>query len=306
VKLESNSKKEFNLLTNFLNKRNIKYFSNYNMSKYASWQVGAVTPLIVYPKNLDEFVSLIKETKKRKIRFYLSGNGSNSLFVKLTETIIISTKKLNKIKFSQDGELIVECGASLGLVLNRTLKKGLIGFEFSTGIPGTIGGALITNAGANGGTISECLESVFFLKNNREIEIPKDALSFSYRQSSIKRKDIVTRAKFKLKLGDINKTRQNIKKYIKHRNATQPVGYPSAGSVFMNMDNAKAGRIIEDLGLKGFSIGGAKVSELHANYIINTGSAKIQDIKALIEKIQKISKTKEGILLSTEVKIINE
>ena len=181
-----------------------------------------------------------------------------------------------------------------------------MGFEFSTGIPGTIGGALITNAGANGGTISECLESVFFLKNNKEIEIQKDSLGFGYRKSSIRRKDIVTRAKFKLKLGDINKTKQNIKKYIKHRNDTQPVEYPSAGSVFMNMDNAKAGRIIEELGLKGLSIGGAKVSELHANYIINTGSAKIQDIKALIEKIQKISKTKEGILLSTEVKIINE
>jgi UDP-N-acetylmuramate dehydrogenase len=276
------------------------------MSKYASWRVGAVTPLIVYPKNLDEFVTLIKEAKKRKIRFYLSGFGSNSLFVKLSKTIIISTKKLNKIKFLEDGEVIVESGASLSLVLNKALKKGLVGFEFSTGIPGTIGGALITNAGANGGTISECLESVFFLKNNKEIEIQKDSLGFGYRKSSIKRKDIITRAKFKLKLGDINKTKQNIKKYTKHRNDTQPVEYPSAGSVFMNMDNAKAGRIIQDLGLKGLSIGGAKVSELHANYIINTGSAKIQDIKALIEKIQKISKTKKGILLSTEVKIINE
>ncbi|MBT3475788.1 UDP-N-acetylmuramate dehydrogenase [bacterium] len=300
------SKRKFNLFEDFLIERNIKHFSNYDMSQYASWRVGAVAPLIVYPKNLGEFINVIKEAKERKIKFYLSGNGSNCLFVKLSETIIISTKKLNRIKFLGEGRIVVESGASLNLVLNTSLKKGFVGFEFSTGIPGTIGGALITNAGANGGTISESLESVFFLKNNKEIEVQKNALTFGYRHSSIRRKDIVTKAKFKLTVGDTDESRRNIKKYIKHRNGTQPVKYPSAGSVFMNMDNAKAGKIIEDLGLKGLSIGGAKVSELHANYIINTGNAKIEDIKGLIEEIQEIAKTKEGILLSTEVKIINE
>ena len=303
---ELSSKKKFSFLIDFLISNDIKYFLNFNMGDYVSWRVGATTPIIIYPSSLKQLSSLIQEIHSLKIKFYLSGNGSNILFVKLSETIIISTKKMNKIHFHSNGSLTAESGAALNLVLSKSLKKGLVGFEFSTGIPGTVGGALITNAGANGGTISECLESVFFLKNNKEIEVPRDKMDFSYRYSSIKREDIITKAKFQLKEGDTAKARENIKKYIKHRNNTQPVEYPSAGSVFMNMDNAKAGRIIEDLGLKGLSIGGAKVSELHANYIINTGSAKIQDIKALIEKIQKISKTKEGILLSTEVKIINE
>jgi len=198
--LASNLKKEFSLFEKLLIEKNIKFFSSYSMSKYASWKVGAVTPLIIYPKSLKEFKLLIYEIKKRKFKFYISGNGSNSLFVKLSKTIIISTKKLNKIKFSTDGTVIAEAGTSLNLVLNRTLKKGLIGFEFSSGIPGTIGGALITNAGANGGTISEILKSVTFLKNNKEIEVPKSEIEFGYRYSSITRQDVITKAKFKLKL----------------------------------------------------------------------------------------------------------
>jgi UDP-N-acetylmuramate dehydrogenase len=213
---------------------------------------------------------------------------------------------MNKIHFHSNGSLTAESGAALNLVLSKSLKKGLVGFEFSTGIPGTVGGALITNAGANGGTISECLESVFFLKNNKEIEVPRDKMDFSYRYSSIKREDIITKAKFQLKEGDTAKARENIKKYIKHRNNTQPVEYPSAGSVFMNTEESKAGKIIQDLNLKGYSIGGAKISELHGNYIINTGGAKIKDIKTLIEKIKKIVKNKNGMALKTEVKIVDE
>ena len=215
-------------------------------------------------------------------------------------------KKLNKIKFGLDETVTAECGASLNLILNKSLKQGLVGFEFSSGIPGTIGGALITNAGANGGTISEILESVTFLINNKEIEIPKKEIKFDYRYSSITRRDNILKAKFKLKSGDTEVARKNIKEYIKHRNKTQPVEYPSAGSVFVNNAKNKAGKIIEDLGLKGLSIGGAKISKLHANYIINTGDAKINDVKNLIKKIQEIAKEKEGITLSTEVKIIDE
>jgi len=303
---ELSSKKKFSFLIDFLISNDIKYFLNFNMGDYVSWRVGATTPIIIYPSSLKQLSSLIQEIHSLKIKFYLSGNGSNILFVKLSETIIISTKKMNKIHFHSNGSLTAESGAALNLVLSKSLKKGLVGFEFSTGIPGTVGGALITNAGANGGTISECLESVFFLKNNKEIEVPRDKMDFSYRYSSIKREDIITKAKFQLKEGDTAKARENIKKYIKHRNNTQPVEYPSAGSVFMNTEESKAGKIIQDLNLKGYSIGGAKISELHGNYIINTGGAKIKDIKTLIEKIKKIVKNKNGMALKTEVKIVDE
>ena len=304
--LESNSKKDFNSTVEFLIQNNIKHALNYSMSEYASWTVGATTPLMIYPQSLEEFKVVIEEVKKRKIRFYISGNGSNTLFLKLSRTIVISTKRLNKITFSQDQEVTVECGTSLALVLSKTLKKGLVGFEFSSGIPGTIGGALITNAGANGGTISESLESICFLKKNIEVEVPRNKIEFNYRSSSITRKDIILRAKFKLKIGDTEQARENIKKYIKHRNNTQPVEYPSAGSVFINNKDCAAGERIERLGLKGLSIGGAEVSKLHANYIINTGKATTEDIHNLIKKIQKISLEKEGVALSTEVKIVNE
>jgi len=201
---------------------------------------------------------------------------------------------------------VAECGCSLSFVLNRSLKKNLIGFEFSTGIPGTVGGALITNAGANGGTISDYLESVFFLIDGKQVEVNKKDIEFEYRKSSIKRDDIVTKAKFKLKTGDPNEVKEKIKEYIKYRNQTQPVQYPSVGSVFLNTEEIPAGKLIEDLGLKGMSIGGAKISELHGNYIINTGEAKIKDMVSLIDKIKEESKNKKGIVLSTEVRIIDE
>ena len=151
----------------------------------------------------------------------------------MTETVIVSTKKINKLAINNN-EVVAECGCSLSFVLNRSLKKNLIGFEFSTGIPGTVGGALITNAGANGGTISDYLQSVFFLIDGKQVEVNKKDIKFEYRKSSIKRDDIVTKAKFKLKTGDSNEVKEKIKEYIKYRNQTQPVQYPSVGSVFLN------------------------------------------------------------------------
>ena len=121
--LESNSKKDFNSTVEFLIQNNIKHALNYSMSEYASWTVGATTPLMIYPQSLEELKVVIEEVKKRKIRFYISGNGSNTLFLKLSRTIVISTKRLNKITFSQDQEVTVECGTSLALVLSKTLKK---------------------------------------------------------------------------------------------------------------------------------------------------------------------------------------
>ena len=303
--LDSQLKNKLNKLCPYLLERKIKYFENFDMSLYSSWRVGAETPLMLFPNNLSEFIEVISFLNKNSIKFFITGNASNSFFVKLTETVIVSTKKINELAINNN-EVVAECGCSLSFVLNRSLKKNLIGFEFSTGIPGTVGGALITNAGANGGTISDYLESVFFLIDGKQVEVNKKDIKFEYRKSSIKRDDIVTKAKFKLKTGNPNEVKEKIKEYIKYRNQTQPVQYPSVGSVFLNTEEIPAGKLIEDLGLKGMSIGGAKISELHGNYIINTGEAKIKDMVSLIDKIKEESKNKKGIVLSTEVRIIDE
>jgi len=308
---DSISKTKLTNIKNFLSKKRIEFAENYDMSSYSSWKVGPIVKLVILPDSLDELKIIIKTLIKEDINYILAGNATNTLYVNLRNTIIVSTKRVRDIFFLENDEknvteIIADCGCPLSLMLYKSLKKGLVGFEFSNGIPGTIGGALITNAGANGGTISDSLISVFFLKNGQEVEIEKEKIEFGYRFSSIKREDVVTRARFALKKGDVSVTQKKIKQFIKHRNQTQPVQYPSAGSVFMNNKGVAAGKVIQDLGLKGLTIGGAQVSELHANYIINLGGASPRDILDLIERIKKESDEKLGISLETEVRIIDE
>lgn len=284
-----------------ISKLNIEFYRNFELSKYCTWRSGCLADYIFYPKNLNDLYKLINLKKK----FYMVGNGSNTLFLNLKDTILISTKKMNSIEF--DGEYVVaECGTALNVVMNKSLDKGLLGFEFLTGIPGTVGGALITNAGANGGEISDVLVSVFFIKNGKEIEVKKEEIEFKYRTSSIKRNEIITKAKFLLRKGDPDKARIQIKEYLNHRNNTQPVRWPSAGSVFKNPLPNYAGLIIENLGLKGLSVGDAQVSNIHSNYIINKNNASPENILSLINMVKDKVLKDTGIKLENEIRIIDE
>ena len=284
-----------------ISKLNIEFYRNFELSKYCTWRSGCLADYIFYPKNLNDLYKLINLKKK----FYIVGNGSNTLFLNLKDTILISTKKMNSIEF--DGEYVIaECGTALNVVMNKSLDKGLLGFEFLTGIPGTVGGALITNAGANGGEISDVLVSVFFIKNGKEIEVKKEEIEFKYRTSSIKRNEIITKAKFLLKKGDPDKARGQIKEYLNYRNNTQPVRWPSAGSVFKNPLPNYAGLIIENLGLKGLSVGDAQVSNVHSNYIINKNNASPENILSLINMVKDKVLKDTGIKLENEIRIIDE
>ena len=284
-----------------ISKLNIEFYRNFELSKYCTWRSGCLADYIFYPKNLNDLYKLINLKKK----FYMVGNGSNTLFLNLKNTILISTKKMNSIEF--DGEYVVaECGTALNVVMNKSLDKGLLGLEFLTGIPGTVGGALITNAGANGGEISDVLVSVFFIKNGKEIEVKKEEIEFKYRTSSIKRNEIITKAKFLLRKGDPDKARIQIKEYLNHRNNTQPVRWPSAGSVFKNPLPNYAGLIIENLGLKGLSVGDAQVSNIHSNYIINKNNASPENILSLINMVKDKVLKDTGIKLENEIRIIDE
>ena len=288
-------------MQNDIGKLNIEFYRNFDLSKYCTWRSGCLADYIFYPKNLNDLYKLINLKKK----FYIVGNGSNTLFLNLKDTILISTKKMNSIEF--DGEYVIaECGTALNVVMNKSLDKGLLGLEFLTGIPGTVGGALITNAGANGGEISDVLISVFFIKNGKEIEVKKEEIEFKYRTSSIKRNEIITKAKFLLKKGDPDKARVQIKEYLNYRNNTQPVRWPSAGSVFKNPLPNYAGLIIENLGLKGLSVGDAQVSNVHSNYIINKNNASPENILSLINMVKDKVLIDTGIKLENEIRIIDE
>ncbi len=200
--------------------------------------------------------------------------------------------------------MLAEAGAILGTILNNTIKAGLTGFEFAAGIPGTVGGGIFMNAGANEGEIKDVVDTVWIWLDGEEIAINRENINFEYRRSNLPKGSVVTKALFRLKRGDSALSEQNVKDYMARRNSTQPIKMSNTGSIFKNPPEIAAGQLIEELGLKGFKIGGAKFSDLHANFIVNEGGASARDVLELIELAKKEAYSKRGIKLETEVRLI--
>lgn len=222
-------------------------------------------------------------------------------------TIIISLKKFNKIEVN--GNCIkCEAGANLIQVSSIATKNSLTGLEFASGIPGTIGGAIFQNAGAYLSDMASVIENVTVLDDELNIiNISNDECLFGYRSSLFKtsKKYIILSCEIKLQPGNIEEIKALIKDRLNRRLLSQPLEYPSAGSVFRNPENNYAGKLIEDLNLKGFKIGGAAVSEKHANFIINYDHAKAIDIKNVIDKVKKDVKDNYNIDLICEIEFVN-
>jgi UDP-N-acetylmuramate dehydrogenase len=197
-----------------------------------------------------------------------------------------------------------ECGAMLSTIMKNTVKEDLAGFEFAAGIPGTVGGGIFMNAGANKGEIKDVVEEVTIWHKGSLQKLGLDQLSFEYRKCHLPVGSIITNAIFRLKKGNKEKSEKNIKEYLDYRNITQPVNLANTGSIFKNPENIAAGKLLEELGLKGEDIGGARFSELHANFIVNGGNAHASDVIKLIKKAQKMALEQRGITLETEVRII--
>ena len=279
-----------------------------NLSKYNTYKVNSIVAAIVFPNNIEQLKNIINFCNKNNIKYKLIGNGSNLVFSKKSYDLILINLK-NFKNFEVDGTtLIAECGVNLMKLAYHVSKLGLSGLEFATGIPATVGGAVFMNAGAYNSSISDVLESIKVLDDKLNIiEIKNEDLDFSYRHSLLQDKKylICLEAKFKLK----NKNTESILNLIedrkKRRINSQPLEFPSAGSVFRNpSDTIYAGKLIEDLGLKGFSIGGAMVSKKHANFIINYNNASGEDIKKLILYVKQKVKEKYGIDLKVEQEFI--
>lgn len=275
------------------------------MKKYTWLKVGGSADVVVEPNNHSEFISLLNLLHKSNESWVVLGEGSNTIvYDQGIRGVVISTKKLKKIEIVDDTKVLAESGVILGTILNKTIKEGLTGFEFAAGIPGTVGGGIFMNAGANNGEIKDVVETVWIWLNGEEISIPRSEINFEYRKSNLPKGSVVTKALFKLKHGSSKESEKNVKEYMAKRNSTQPIKMSNTGSIFKNPDDIAAGQLIEELGLKGFSIGGAQFSDLHANFIVNTGNARASDVLELIEKAKSEALSKRGIKLETEVKVI--
>lgn len=278
---------------------------DYSMKKYTWLKVGGQADVVVEPNNHNEFIGLLNLLSSSNTPWVVLGEGSNTIVYDYgIKGVVISTKKLKKFEIVEDTKVLSESGVILGTILNRTIKAGLTGFEFAAGIPGTVGGGIFMNAGANNGEIKDVVDTVWIWLNGEEISINRSDINFQYRKSNLPKGSVVTKALFKLEQGDGLQSERNVKEYMAKRNSTQPIKMSNTGSIFKNPPHIAAGQLIEELGLKGFRIGGAQFSDIHANFIVNTGDAKASDVLELIEKAKSEALTKRGIKLETEVKVI--
>ena len=279
----------------------------YPMSKYTSLRVGGLADILVTPNNLEEFKKLLDLLTRSGEPWVVLGAGSNTVVYDTgIEGVVVSTRKLKKIEITDEDKVYAETGAVLGTILNKTIKAGLTGFEFAAGIPGTVGGGIFMNAGANGGEIKDVLETVWVWLGGEEIAIDRKDLKFEYRKSYLPEGSVITRASFGLRQGSPREIERSVKEYMDKRNRTQPIKMSNTGSIFKNPPEIPAGKLLDELGFKGLSIGGAKFSEMHANFIVNAGCASASDVLGLIEKAKKEALDKRGITLETEVRVIGK
>ncbi len=276
---------------------------NINLARYTTFKIGGTARYFAVPKNSDELIYCMNFIKEKKIKHFILGNGSNILFDdKNFDGMIVSLSQMNKIDIKEK-TCVVEAGVLLPVLANKLLNEGYTNFAWSSHIPGSIGGSIFGNAEAHKSSISDDLVSITVLKNN-EIEIlKKEDIIFNYRSSNLTN-EIILAAEFNIVKEDINNTLELISNWKNYRNKFQPVDKKSAGSTFRNPEGVAAGKLIEDAGLKGYSIGGAKISEKHANFIINENKANFDDIVNLINYTQKVVNEKFNVELIPEVKIV--
>jgi UDP-N-acetylmuramate dehydrogenase len=278
------------------------------MRHFTSMKVGGPADVLLFPQNRDELKKAVRYARRKNIPVLILGKGTN-LVVKdkgVRGWIINLTRGMKKIEM--EGEVVeVEAGASLQRLVRFSVQKGLTGLEPFSGIPGTVGGGVAMNAGAWGAELKDVLLSVTFMKEDGEIiERARSRLRFSYRGLAIPSSWIILKGKFRLKKGKKKEIRERVKSYLAMRRRKQPLDYPSAGSIFKNPKEGPAGKWIEESGLKGFRIGQAMVSERHANFIVNLGKAKADEVIQLMEFVQKKVREGKGISLEREVKVVGE
>ena len=278
-------------------------------SKFTTYKVGGLVRAIIYPKNTDKLVLLCKLIKKYNIKYKILGNGSNLLFSDKTyEGVLIKLDEFNKIEFFGT-KVVCGAGASLMKVARESIKKGLAGLEFASGIPGTIGGAVYMNAGAYKSDMGYITRTVKVLTDDLKIiTLTNEEMDFHYRSSFLQTHPnyICLEATIGLTKGDRNVLEEVVKDRKMRRIKSQPLNYPSAGSVFRNPEGYDpAGKLIEDLGLKGLTKGGAEVSSIHANFIINKEGASAKDIHDLILFVKDAVKEHYGIDLRVEQEFVN-
>jgi len=285
-----------------------RVLKNEPMSKHTSFKIGGPADVFVKINNLEELKYILKIAKTKSIPLTVIGNGSNMLVTdKGIRGITIKLNLDNVVVI--DDVIEVECGILLSKLAKIAYDNGLTGIEFASGIPGTVGGAIKMNAGAYGGEFKDIVLETTYLDDNLELQtITNKEHNFSYRDSLFNQNDkyIIIRTKLKLNKDNREKIKSKMDENFKKRKAKQPINYPNAGSIFKRKNEYIPAEIIDKCGLKGYNIGDAYISEMHAGFIVNKGKATASDVLQLIEYIKENIKEKYNIDLELEIKIIGE
>lgn len=286
------------------------FFYDEPMKNHTSFCVGGPAKLLIKPNDEAALVEILKSIKKNNYKYYILGNCTNIIVRdKGFDGIIIKLKnKLNDVKKVSDKEIYAGTGASMKKISEFAMENFLTGLEFAHGIPGSLGGAIVMNAGAYDGEIKNLVKSVRLLDEDlKVIEVPGDEMNFSYRHSLVQERDlIVLGATFSLEDGDKNEIREKYEDFDQRRADKQPLDMPSAGSTFKRPTGYFAGKLIDDSGLRGFTHKGAGISEKHCGFVVNKNKATAQDVLETIEIVQKVVHDKFGVTLEREVKIIGD
>ena len=279
------------------------------MSQHTTFRIGGPADVLAMPENYEQIREVLRLCREEKLPFFVLGNGSNLLVSDSGYRGVIIQMDRNMEEIRVEGEEIHACaGALLSSVAVAARNASLTGFEFAGGIPGTIGGAAVMNAGAYGGELKDVLKEVTVMTREGELlTIPVDKLEMGYRTSIIKTSGyLVLEAVISLKKGDEEKIRAVMKDLSERRTEKQPLDYPSAGSTFKRPEGYFAGKLIMDSGLRGYRAGGAQVSEKHCGFVINAGGATAEDVRTLMEHVIEVVREKYGVTLEPEVKFLGD
>ncbi len=275
------------------------------LRSYTSFGIGGPAKLLLLPASGEELASLCQTLRRLGVKPLLLGNGSNVLAPdEGIDGVVIVTRRSAGI--AREGEeLTAECGAALTKLSAFAAEEGLTGLEFAYGIPGTLGGALVMNAGAYGGEMKDVTARVDYLDGElRLCSAAGEDLGFAYRRSRFTPEDVILRARLTLEPGDRETVKARCRELTEKRKASQPLEWPSAGSAFKRPREGYAAALIDQAGLKGYAVGGAQVSEKHAGFVVNRGGATAADVKKLLEDVRKVVLDRSGILLEPEIKIL--
>lgn len=279
------------------------------MKNHTTFRIGGPAEVFLTPESFDQIKDALAVCRENNIPYFILGNGSNLLVGDKGYRGVVLQMDRNLGEIKVDGvQIRAAAGALLSSIAVAARRANLAGFEFAGGIPGTLGGAVVMNAGAYGGELKDVLKEVTVLDSEGEIRvIPADKLEMGYRTSIVKTAGyIVLEALIELKEGDEEEIKALTRELAEKRTSKQPLDYPSAGSTFKRPEGYFAGKLIMDSGLRGYQVGGAQVSEKHCGFVINAGGATARDVRDLMDHVTEVVKEKYGVTLEPEVKFLGD